>query len=192
MMTSTDRAPAVPWRRAFLAILLVAVGLASGCAESKRSIRIELDSALGVPAEIDEIEVWFIASRTEEGNFCGTWRRRFDLVRAEDLPLTITFETKGEYDVWAAFQIVASRRGEQVYRYKNRTTWPASGSLDVSVTIDPDCYRRDCGPTGQCFSGDCRDLPFVEDYFGDHSLWDLGVPCDIAAGLEDVAGADGG
>ncbi|MBN1774463.1 MAG: hypothetical protein JXB32_24600 [Deltaproteobacteria bacterium] len=182
-----------PRGRLLLALgpLLAAAALLSGCSETRRSIHVRIDGALQIPAEADRIEVWFVASRTDEGNLCGAWRRRFELLRPEDLPVSITFQTDGVYDAWAAFLVVVSRQGEEMYRYRNRTTWPTEGRLEVAVTIDLACYGMDCGPDMQCFAGECHDLPFVEDYFGDHSLWDPGVPCEAQAELQDVTEQDG-
>jgi hypothetical protein len=154
----------------------------SGCAESdptRLRLRVVADTAVAIPAQVDWVRVWVVASRTSEGSLCTPTSRDFVLTGAGDLPLYVDYYPGGQYDFWVAFRVEWYRGATLVAARELIQQFPAEGMREAEIRLQTDCVglSTPCNTDEQCLDGLCVGLP-PPGPFASPELIDTVTSCD--------------
>lgn len=144
-------------RAAALAVLVLGL---SGCAPDGPTLlfNFDLDEALVVPDDVDELRIEATASRQEEADLCAPFARQTVIESRADLPLRLRLRRGDIYGEWVAIRVWAFRESEPVMRLETRRSWPEEGEGEVELVFEATCLEMLCdeAPGLQCLAGICQ------------------------------------
>jgi len=171
-------------------VLLLSLLVAHGCSDSSELdrpvIRLEIDAAVDVPEELDELLITLVASRSDDGgDFCETQGPfLIRLSSPEDLPTWIDSVQGDVYSRRLAYRVDGfvheeeEDGGDQVFRREGVERWPDAGQSFVRIEIEGGCYGELCRDDRQCVDEECARVP-APGVFDDPGMHDPGQPCEL-------------
>lgn len=174
-----------------LALVLLPLLAACGSPTPRRSIRLTLAAEVGVPADVDRVELSFTASRTAAGATCLPVQEGWNLTQPSDLPIVVDFVPGDTYAAWLGLRVVWLKSGTPVDVRETTVPWPSDGVREVEIRLEQRCLGAGCAPDQQCLAGTCS--PFESPRPLDPALVEPGAPsCDRDAPSPDGGGPDDG